>query len=370
MEKKKYVVGVPKEVKPSEGRVGLTPEAAAEALKTERCEKVLVQDDAGVLSGYDEHAYLAVKALILKLGAHELYKRSDLIVKVKEIMPQEYHLLHEGQAVFTYLHPAANPEMIKVFLEKKILGISYDTIATDDGKLPVLKPMSEVAGMLAIDKGIASRRKDAEAVQNVTIIGGGVAGYAALERARQIGLNVKILDTNEERLRAIKAAFPEQEVRAIKSTPLTLISQLRGTQLLVGAVLVPGGTAPKVITREMLKLLEPGTVIVDISIDQGGCIATSHPTTHDNPTFEVDGIIHYCVANMPGCVPELATKKLVAAHLPYLIEMLTNGLEPAEIMTWSNALKRGVVTRNGHLTHEQVARDLKVEYVPLEKALS
>ena len=367
--KKKYAVGVPKEVKPKEGRVGLTPAAVAGALKASRCEKVLIQDGAGAVSGYSDEDYLAAGARIMKLGAFELYKQSDLIVKVKEIVSQEYHLLKDGQAVFTYLHPAANAEMIGVFLEKKILGISYDLVQTDDGKLPLLKPMSEVAGMLAIEHGIMSRPRGKSPVRNVTIVGAGISGYAALVRAREVGLFVKILDTNEVKLTAVKKAFPEEEVRTVKSTQLALIKALGETDLLVGAVLVPGGAAPKVVTRDMLKLMKPGTVIVDISIDQGGCFETSRPTTHDHPTFEVDGIVHYCVANMPGIVPRISTPKLVEATLPYFIEMLTKGLEPAEILTWSNALKRGIVTANGRLTNKQVARDIGLEYTCPEKAL-
>jgi len=361
--RKRIIVGIPKEIKAREGRVGLTPEAVREIRENDV--KVLVQAGAGFLSGFSDRDYRAAGAVIVK-DAAGVYGRADMIVKVKEPLPPEYDLLREKQAIFTYLHPAANPDMVWVFIRKRIVGVSYDLVQTDHGQLPLLRPMSVVAGMLAIDKG----REIRPMAKNVVIVGAGVAGCAALIRACKSGLAVKIFDTNEEKLAAVKKAFSEYKVWAIRSTQSSIINNLRGTDILVGAVLKTGGTAPKVITREMLKLLAKGTVVVDISIDQGGCFETSRATTHDEPTFEVDGIIHYCVANMPGCVPEISTPNLIEATLPYLLEMLKRGLEPAKILTWSKALKRGVVTVNGRLTNEQVSRDLMIPYVSLHKAIN
>ncbi len=355
----KIVIGVPKEVKTKEGRVGLTPRAVERILKTGKAE-VLVETNVGVLSGFSDDDYMRAGALIVG-DAETVFDNAKIIVKVKEITPEQFHLLHEGQVVYTFLHASANPEMVKVFKEKNILGVSYDTIRNRDNRLIVLEPMSQVAGQMSIVKALEINPD----IKEVMILGCGTAGVAAIEEA--LGheqVNVLAMDINNERLVELKAKYPR--IRTARSSLMTILKNLKDTDLVVGAVLVPGGTAPVLIERRMLKIMKDGSIIVDISIDQGGCVATSRPTTHDNPTFTVDGVVHYCVANMPGTVPHISTPMLVKAHMPYLLQMINKGFSNEAIATWTDVLKTGINTHEGNITNERVASDLKEPFTPID----
>lgn len=321
------IIGVPKEIKEEEYRVALLPSTAKKLV--EKGHQVLIEKDAGAGSGIKDKEYLKAGAEILN-KAEEIFKRAELIVKVKEPQEKEYPLLWEGQIIFTFFHFAAARKLTEAMIKRKIVALAYETVQKDDGSLPLLSPMSEIAGKLASQEGAKYLEKPSGgkgvllggvsgvAPGKVLIIGAGTVGENAATVAAGMGADVILLDINLERLRHLKGILPAN-VKLIYSNPATLKKYLKKADLVIGAVLIPGAKAPQLISREMLKLMEPGTVLVDVAIDQGGCFETSRPTTHQEPTYVVDGIVHYCVANIPGAVARTSTFALCNSTSPYLL---------------------------------------------------
>jgi len=369
------VVGVPKEIKANENRVAMTPVGVE--VMTHHGHTVLVQKDAGMGSGFDDRDYERSGAEVVEDPA-EIFRRADMIVKVKEPLPQEYDLIREGQVVFTYFHFAASRELTEAIIRTKCVAIAYETVQKDDGSLPLLIPMSEVAGRMAVQEGAKCLEKiwggkgmllsGVPGVEpaNVVIIGGGVVGTNAAKMAAGLGAQVTILDVNLERLRYLDDVMP-QNVRTVISNPETIRKSISQADLVIGAVLIPGAKAPKLITRDMLKLMKPGSVIVDVAVDQGGCVETIRPTTHAEPTYVVDGVIHYGVANMPGAVPMTSTVALTNATLPYALKLADLGYRKA--IEDDPELARGVNIYFGKVTHKGVADAFDLPYVPLEEAM-
>jgi alanine dehydrogenase len=367
-------IGVPKEIKVHEYRVGLVPAGVRELVRAGH--EVLVEAEAGCGIGVDDAQYKAAGALIADTAA-DVFARSELVVKVKEPQPAECAMLRPGQVLFTYLHLAADPEQAKGLMKSGATAIAYETVTAPNGSLPLLTPMSEVAGRMSIQVGAASLQKanggfgillgGVPGVQpaKVVILGGGVAGKHAAEMAVGLRADVTIVDRSLDRLRELSATFGATLLTAYSTTE-TIERLVREADLVVGAVLVAGAAAPKLVTRAMLGTMKRGAVLVDISIDQGGCFETSRPTTHAAPTFVVDGVIHYCVANMPGAVPRTSTFALTNATLPYVRALADLG--------WQAALKRdpglaaGLNVHAGQITHEIVARDLGLEARPMATA--
>ena len=369
------IVGLPKEIKNNENRVALTP-AGAHALVHEG-HKVLVETSAGVGSGFSDDEYIAVGAEIIS-SAKEVFASADMIIKVKEPLPSEYDLLREGQILYTYLHLAPAPELTQALLKNKVTGVAYETIQPEDGSLPLLTPMSEVAGRMSVMVGaqLLAKYNGGNGVllcgvpgvtpAKVTIVGGGVVGTNAAKIALGMGADVTIMDINPNRLRVIDDIFGFR-IKTLVSSSYSLMETLADTDLLIGAVLVPGAKAPKVITEKMVASMRKGAAIVDVAIDQGGCVETiDHATTHDNPTFEKHGVIHYSVANMPGAFARTSTLALTNVTLPYAIKLANNGIKAA---LEDPTLAKGVNVINGHLTYKEVANALGLAYVPLNEAL-
>jgi len=369
------IVGVPKEIKTREYRVGMTPGIAHAYVQAGHT--VLVENDAGVGAGLVNAEYERVGAQIVKT-ADEVWKRSQMIVKVKEPIEPEYERMQEGQIIYTYFHLAAVPELAKVLVKKKIAAVAYETIQLPDGSLPLLKPMSEVAGKMSIQVGAAALEKahggkgvllgGVPGVRKgrVTIIGAGVVGTAALTVAVGMGADVNILDVNLERLGYLDDIF-QGRINTLMSDADTIARAVRESDLVVGAVLITGAKAPRLVTKELIAEMQKGSVVVDVAVDQGGCIETIKPTTHDNPTYEVSGVVHYGVANMPGAVPMTSTFALTNATRRWGQKIADLGLTAA--VKGDEALARGLNTYGGHVTYEAVARDLGYEYVPLAKAM-
>ena len=355
------IIGVPKEIKEKEFRVALTP-AGAMAL-TQAGHAVLVEQAAGLGSGITDAQYSAADAAIVATAA-EVWGRAEIIVKVKEPLPPEYPLLRPGLILFTYLHLAPLPELTQVLLDAKVTGVAYETVQLDNGFLPLLAPMSQVAGRMAIQVGAHFLEKETGgrgvllagvpgvAPGNVAILGSGTVATNAAQMAIGLGAKVVMLGRNLRRLAELDALFQGRLV-TLTSSQQTIEAELTKADLVVGAVLVPGAQAPKLISRKMLGLMQPGAVIVDVAIDQGGCAETSHPTYHSDPVYTVDGIIHYCVANMPGAVPRTSTFALTNATLPYALAMANKGFVCA--VQEDRALLRGVNTHGGKL----ISRDRK-----------
>jgi alanine dehydrogenase len=369
------IVGVPKEIKTREYRVGMTPAIAKAYIDSKHT--VLVEKGAGEGAGIVDADYEAVGAKIIK-SADELWKRAEMIVKVKEPIEPEYKRMQPGQIIYTYFHLAAVPELAKVLVAKKIAAVAYETIQPEDGSLPLLKPMSEVAGKMAIQVGATSLEKahggkgillgGVPGVRNskVTIIGGGVVGTCAAKVAVGMGADVTILDVNLDRLTYLDDIF-QGRLKTLMSDSLNIAKSVREADLVVGAVLIPGAKAPKLVSKDLIKEMSKGSVVVDVAVDQGGCIETIKATTHDNPTYEVSGVIHYGVANMPGAVPMTSTFALTNATRPYGRKIADMGLAAA--IKSDLALARGLNTYGGHVTYEAVARDLGYEYLPILDAL-
>jgi alanine dehydrogenase len=363
-------IGVPKEIKVHEYRVGLVPAGVRELVGAGH--EVLVESGAGIGIGVDDTQYSAAGASVANT-APEIFERSDLVVKVKEPQPAECAMLRPGQVLFTYLHLAADPIQAKGLMKSGATAIAYETVTAPNGSLPLLTPMSEVAGRMSIQVGAASLQKanggfgillgGVPGVQpaKVVILGGGVAGKHAAEMAVGMRADVTIVDRSLDRLRELSATFGASLLTAYSTTE-TVERLVREADLVVGAVLVAGAAAPKLVTRAMLGTMKRGAVLVDISIDQGGCFETSRPTTHADPTFVVDGVIHYCVANMPGAVPRTSTFALTNATLPYVRALADLG--------WQAALKRdpglatGLNVHAGEITHDVVARALGLQARP------
>lgn len=362
-------VGVPREIKVHEYRVGLTPMGAAELVQAGH--EVFVETRAGDGVGFADSAYEAVGAKILP-DADAVFKSAELIVKVKEPQPIEYARLTPEHTLFTYLHLAPDPEQTRGLMESGCIAIAYETVTDNEGRLPLLKPMSEVAGRMSIQVGATALEKShggrgmllggVPGVQpaKVVILGGGVSGTHAAEMAIGMRADVTIFDRSIKRLAELDAQF-QGKVKTAFSTAAAVEEAVIGADLVIGAVLIPGAAAPKLVTRDMLKKMKDGAVLVDIAIDQGGCFETSKPTTHQSPTFIVDGVVHYCVANMPGAVARTSTLALTNATLPFTLAIANKGAKKA--MNDDPHLARGLNVAEGHVTYEPVARDLGHKYV-------
>ena len=368
-------IGVPKEIKNHEYRVGLVPASVAEYVR--RGHEVFVEKGAGEGSAITDENYLSVGATLLDT-AQEVWDVADMIVKVKEPLEAEYERMKPRQMIYTYFHLAAVPSLADVLIEKEIAAVAYETIQTPDGRLPLLEPMSEVAGRMAIQvgarcleremggKGILLGGVPGVGRANVVIIGGGTVGTNAAKMAVGMGAQVSILDINVARLRYLDDIFGNR-IQTVHSNQQTIEREVALADLVVGAVLVPGAKAPHLVTREHLRSMDDGSVVVDVAVDQGGCIETCRPTTHENPTYEVEGIVHYCVANMPGAVSRTSTYALNHVTLEYGLELAQLGL--VEAVRRDPALAYGVNTYGGHITYEAVAQGLDLAYLPLEEAL-
>lgn len=331
------IVGVPKEIKNNEFRVGVTPAGTRELV--EKGHTVLIQSGGGEKIGLSDQAYVNAGGKVL-MRAEEIFEKADLIVKVKEPQPQECEMLHEGQTIFTYLHLAADAEQTKSLLKSKATAIAYETVTDKNGRLPLLEPMSEVAGRMAAyagahcleigqgGNGILMGGVPGTEAANVLVIGGGVVGTNAARMAVGMGANVTILDKSLDRLRELDLIF-QNSAQTIYASAEAIEKYLYNSDLVIGAVLIPGAAAPKVVRRDMLKRMKKQAVLVDVAIDQGGCFETSRPTTHHIPTFTVDGILHYCVANMPGAVARTSTFALTNATLPFTLELANKGVKKA-----------------------------------------
>jgi alanine dehydrogenase len=366
------IVGLPKEIKDNEYRVGLTP-AGVRAL-TDAGHQVIVEKSAGEGSGFDDMLYQKAGGKIIN-SADDVWEQAEMIVKVKEPIAPEYPRMREGHLLFTYLHLAPDKELTAQLLKRKVTGIAYETITDRRGSLPLLTPMSEVAGRMAIQVGAHFLEKMAGGrgillggvpgvpAARVVIIGGGVVGTNAAKIAVGMGANVTIIDNNLDRLRELDDIFLTK-IATLASSAYMIHDAISTADLIVGAVLVPGASAPKLVTRNMLKDVPNGAVIVDVAVDQGGCIETTHPTTHSDPTYYVEGVLHYCVANMPGAVPRTSTFALTNATLPYALKLASKGF--FEAVRSDEGLKAGVNTYAGHCTYEAVAAAQGLPYTGLD----
>jgi alanine dehydrogenase len=365
------IVGILKEIKSSENRVSMTP-AGVEVLK-QKGQVVLVENNAGVNSGFDDTEYVRAGAEIIETAA-EVYARAEMIMHVKEPLPSEYGLIRNDQIVFTYLHLAAAEGLTRALVEAQSVNIAYETIQKADGSLPLLTPMSEVAGRMAIQEG-ARYLEMAQGGQGVLlggvpgvdpgtvlVIGGGIVGTNAAKMACGLGAKVYLLDTSLDRLRYLSDVMPSN-CFLLMSSPATIRKLIREADVVIGAVLIPGAKAPRLITRDMLKTMKKGSVLVDVAIDQGGCFETSKPTTHTDPTYVIDGVIHYCVANMPGAVAKTSTLALTNATLPYALEIARKGWKKA--MRDNAEIKAGANVVKGHVTYSGVADAFGLQLVDI-----
>ncbi len=369
-------IAIIKEIKSHEYRVGATPDCVEAYVKSGH--QVLVQSGAGEGSGFSDEQYIQAGARI-EGNVKDIFHWADMIIKVKEPLPVEYDLFHEGQILFTYLHLAADKELALILKDKKISAIGYETIELEDGSLPCLSPMSEIAGRLSVQegakylerpfggKGILLGGVPGVRRGKITIIGGGTAGRNSAEIAIGMGADVTILDISHDKLRYLDDIFGNS-IKTLYSNRRNLRLCLAESDLIIGAVLVTGAAAPKLISKSDLKLMQPNSVIVDISVDQGGCFETSRPTTHDKPTFVVENIVHYCVANMPGAVPMTSTIALTDQTLRYGLMIANKGLKRA--VKENKALLRGINTYNGFVTHRAVAESLGLEYKDIKSLLN
>jgi alanine dehydrogenase len=370
------IIGVPKEVKDHESRVGITP-AGVRAL-TEAGHKVLVETHAGDLSAFFDDDYQSAGGEIVG-SAHNVWANAGMIVKVKEPVEKEYGFFREGLVLFTFLHLAPLPDLTQKLLEKKVTGIAYETIRDRAGALPLLTPMSEVAGRMSVQVGAAYLEKERGGrglllggvpgvpPANVCIIGGGIVGTNAAKIAVGMGAKVTIVDLNLNRLRELDDIF-NGKLFTLASNSYNLSHATREADLVIGGVLIPGASAPKIVTRQMVSRMKKGAVIVDVAIDQGGCIETARPTTHSNPSYEVDGVVHYCVTNMPAAVPNTSTLALTNATFPYVLKLAQLGAKDAILN--DDGIRDGVNTFNGSLTCEPVAASQHIAYTPVRNLLA
>ncbi len=367
-------VGVAREIKPDEYRVALTPAGALELGK--RGHEVLVETGAGAGSAFPDEAYSAVGARIVSVD--DVWADSDLLLKVKEPIILEYDRLREGLVLFTYLHIAADEPLTRALVGSGITAVAYETVETDDRRLPLLAPMSEVAGRLAAQAGAYFLEKPlggrglllggvpGVAPGRVVVIGGGIVGYNAAVIAIGLGGQVTILERSIDRMRHLEEVLSGR-VTLLMSSALQIQESVAEADVVIGAVLIPGALAPKLVTREMIRGMKEGSVLADVAIDQGGCAETSHPTTHSDPVYVVDGVTHYCVANMPGAVPITSTKALTNATLPYVEAIADHGLR--EAVARDRALARGVNVLDGKVTYEAVAEAHGLPYTPFEDVM-
>lgn len=370
------IVGIPTEIKKQEYRTGIVP-AGVKALVNKN-HKVIIQKGAGLGSGITDEEYQAAGAMILDT-TKEIYDEAEMIMKVKEPLPEEYELLHDGQILYTYLHLAPAPELTRSLLDRKIIGIAYETIQLEDGSLPLLTPMSEIAGRMSIQVGAYHLQKEhggrgvllggvpGVAPGNVAILGGGTVGTNAAKIAVGIGAKVTILDINLERLRYLDDIFGSKIV-TLMSDSHNIEEAVTNADLVIGAVLIPGARAPMLVSRQILSGMKKGAVIVDVAVDQGGCIESIRPTYHDNPTYEVDGIIHYGVANMPGAVARTSTFALFNTTLPYALKIANMGWK--EAIKSDKSLMKGLNLAGGRLICEPVGEAVGIPCVPIETVVN
>ncbi|EPC4027017.1 alanine dehydrogenase [Aeromonas salmonicida] len=370
------IIGVPKEIKNHEYRVGMTPAGVQELAA--RGHKVLVQQQGGEAIGLSDAEYQAAGAELVASAA-EIFARAEMIVKVKEPQPEECELLRPGQLLFTYLHLAPDPVQTQLLVHSGAVAIAYETVTDDRGGLPLLAPMSEVAGRMAIQAGAHSLEKaqggngtllggvPAVAPAKVVVLGGGVVGVNSARMALGLGADVTILDRSLPRLRELDSLYGPA-LKTLYSTRTNIEACIAQADLVIGSVLIPGAAAPRLLTRDMLKLMRKGSVLVDVAIDQGGCFETSHPTTHEEPTYVVDGIIHYCVANMPGGVARTSTFALTNATLPFVLALADKGY--AQALKDDKHLRAGLNVFKGKVTQAAVAQALGYEYVSAESVLA
>jgi len=368
-------IGTVKEIKDNEYRVGLVP-GGVKTL-TAAGHEVVVESGAGVGSGISNDDYRAAGAIILST-ADEVFAKAEMIVKVKEPVAQEVAKLREGQILFTYLHLAPLKELTESLLSRGVIGIAYETITAEDGTLPLLTPMSEVAGRMAIQEGAHYLEKAEGGLGmlvggvpgvprgEIVIIGGGVVGLNATKMAVGLGAHVTVLDKSLPRMQYLDDIF-RGRITTLMSNPITIRENVVRADMVVGAVLIPGASAPKLVTRDMVRQMKNGAVIVDVAVDQGGCVETTRPTTHSDPTYVVDGVVHYCVANMPGAVPRTSTYALTNVTLPYALNIANKGVVNA--VRGDRSLGAGVNTYKGHLTSEAVAVSQGREHTPIERLL-
>lgn len=368
-------IGVPKEIKVREYRVGLVPSSVHELVK--HGHKVMVEHDAGAGIGFSDADYIAAGATIENKAA-DIFAKADMIIKVKEPQPVECKMLRAGQILYTYLHLAPDPEQTKALLESKCTAIAYETVTDNFGRLPLLSPMSEVAGRLSIQVGAHCLEKNqggsgvllggvpGVARGKVVILGAGVVGTNAMLMAMGIGAEVTVLDTSIPRLQQLDTQFGSK-IKTIYANSANVEKYVTDADLVVGGVLLPGAAAPKIVTRAMLKKMRPGSVLVDVAIDQGGCFETSRPTTHENPTYVEEGVVHYCVTNMPGCVARTSTIALNNATLPFAVAIANKGYKKA--LLEDKHLLNGLNVHNGFVTCKAVTDSLSLAFVPPEEAL-
>ena len=367
-------VGVAKEIKPDEYRVALTPAGARELVQ--RRHEVLIEAGAGEGSAFSDDAYAAAGARIVSVD--DVWSDAELLLKVKEPIEPEYRRMRDDLVLFTYLHIAADEPLTRALVDSGIAAVAYETVETDAGALPLLAPMSEIAGRLAAQAGAYFLEKPlggrglllggvpGVAPGRVLVIGGGIVGYNAAVIALGLGANVTILDRSIDRMRHLEEVLSGR-VSLVMSSTLQIEESVKDADVVIGAVLIPGARAPKLVTRPMIGAMKKGSVLVDVAIDQGGCAETSRPTTHSDPVYTVDGVTHYCVTNMPGAVPITSTKALTNATLPYVEAIADHGL--AEAVARDPALARGVNVLDGKVTYEAVADAHNLEYAPLEDVL-
>jgi alanine dehydrogenase len=369
------IIGILKEIKVAENRVCMTP--AGVEIMCENGHDVLVESDAGTGSGFDDAAYREAGAEIVATP-QEIFRRADMVMHVKEPQPSEYPLIREGQIVFTYFHFAASEQLTRAMIKSKAVCIAYETIVGADGSLPLLTPMSEVAGRMAAQEAAkyAERTQGGRGIllggvpgvqpATVLVLGGGTVGTHAAQMAAGLGAKVYLLDTSLDRLRHLSEVMPKN-CFPLMSSPATVRELVREADVVIGAVLLHGAKAPKLVTREMLKTMKRGTVLVDVAIDQGGCFETSRPTTHSEPIFEVDGVVHYCVANMPGAVPLTSTIALTNATLPYALRIASQGWQ--EVARNDPGVRAGLNVVNGKVTYAGVAEAFGLDSTPVKDVL-
>lgn len=369
------IIGVPKEIKNNENRVAVTPSGVVEF--TKRGHEVYIQSTAGLGSGFSDEQYIEAGAKILPT-IEETYDIAEMIIKVKEPIEPEYKLCKKGQLIFTYFHFASHEPLTKAMIDSGAICLAYETVESPDRSLPLLVPMSEVAGRMSIQEGAKYLEKPLKGrgillggvpgvrPAKVMILGGGVVGTNAAKMAAGMGADVTILDLNLQRLRYLDDIMPAN-VNTFMSSEYNIRELIKSHDLIIGAVLIPGAKAPSLITKDMLKEMQPGTVLVDVAVDQGGCIETCKPTTHEDPTFIIDDVVHYCVANMPGAVPYTSTLALTNATLPYAIELANKGWKQA--CNDNNELKLGLNVINGEIVYKGVADAFGMPYTSVDNFL-
>lgn len=370
------IIGVPKEIKNNENRVALTPAGTQELVK--RGHTVYIETTAGLGSGFSDDQYVGAGAKILKTAA-EVFSIAEMIMKVKEPIESEYTLIKKDQLVFTYFHFASYEPLTHAMIKSRAVCLAYETVEKADRSLPLLVPMSEVAGRMAIQEGAKYLEKPMKGrgillggvpgvkPAKVLVLGGGVVGTNAAKIAAGMGADVTIMDVNLPRLRYLDDVMPKN-VHTMMSNEYSIRELVRDHDLIIGGVLIPGAKAPKLITRDMLKTMRPGTVLVDVAVDQGGCIETCRPTTHEDPTYIIDDVVHYCVANMPGAVPYTSTLALTNATLPYAIKLANEGWKKA--CAHDAELKKGLNVINGEVVYKAVAEAFNLVFTPVEKYLA